>query len=220
MSPKAVTLQTPDFSRKSSQKNSSSWTMVSSKSTPATKEKELSEELHKLSILETDRFSPLNIKFNRLLRADQVAIQGDGFEYGQFVAREAQIDEEYWAAAWWLSAEAHWEDQENDRYVENYKRKFAEQEFNSLKSRCKAQLDDQCNCIVMANKEDQTMKCNVPKSVVGTLDLSYGYLSHGQFFPGERIKDPLFWLCQQKTCCNFPFPLQKSIQIKEPFSAL
>ncbi|XP_073150773.1 GCN5-related N-acetyltransferase 6, chloroplastic [Henckelia pumila] len=199
----AIALQSPDFSRKSShgrrvhQTISSSWTMVSSKSTPATKEKEISEDLRKCN--------PLSIKFDRLQRSDQAANRGgDGFEYGRFVAREAQIDEEYWAAAW-LRAEAHWEDQENDRYAESYRRKFAEQEFNSLKTRCKAQLEEKCNCIVMANEEDRTMKHNVLKSVVGTLDLSYGYLSHGQSFPGERIKAPLFGFVNRKLSSKFGY---------------
>lgn len=117
--------------------------------------------------------------------------------------------------------------------------------------------------LCQANKEDRTMKCNVLKSVVGTLDLSYGYLSHGQFFPGVLLysetvptwKNRSFspfenWshflnrnglkllflalstkshplnlvtlqtyalLSQrvvrvlQQTCCNLPFPLQKSM---------
>ncbi|XP_075491831.1 GCN5-related N-acetyltransferase 6, chloroplastic isoform X3 [Primulina tabacum] len=227
----AVALQSPDFSRNSSHgirvhhTISSSWAMVSSKSTPATKEKELSGDLRKLSTPETDKFSPLNIKLDRLQRADQ----GDGLEYGQFVAREAQIDEEYWAAAW-LRADAHWENQENDRYAESYKKQFAEQEFNSLKTRCKAQLEEKCNCIVMANKEDRTVKHNVLKSVVGTVDLSYGYLSHGQSFPGVLLysnteNHPVNMVISQtyvlqsqhvvrvlqETCCNLPFPLQKSM---------
>ncbi|XP_075491830.1 GCN5-related N-acetyltransferase 6, chloroplastic isoform X2 [Primulina tabacum] len=202
----AVALQSPDFSRNSSHgirvhhTISSSWAMVSSKSTPATKEKELSGDLRKLSTPETDKFSPLNIKLDRLQRADQ----GDGLEYGQFVAREAQIDEEYWAAAW-LRADAHWENQENDRYAESYKKQFAEQEFNSLKTRCKAQLEEKCNCIVMANKEDRTVKHNVLKSVVGTVDLSYGYLSHGQSFPGERIKAPLFGFVDRKPSSKYGY---------------
>ncbi|KZV43526.1 hypothetical protein F511_27350 [Dorcoceras hygrometricum] len=201
----AIALQSPDFSRKSShgvrdhRKNSSSWTMVSSKSTPATKEKKLSEELHKLSIPETDRFRPLSIKFDRLQRADQVAIQRDG----PFVAREAQTDEEYWAAAC-LRAEAHWEDKENDRYAESYIRKFAEQEFNSLKTRCKARLEDKCNCIVMSN-EDQITKHNAVNGVVGTLDLSYGYLSRRQSFPGERIKAPLFGFADRRPSSKFGY---------------
>lgn len=84
-----------------------------------------------------------------------------------------------------------------------------------------------------ANKEDRTMKCNVLKSVVGTLDLSYGYLSHGQFFPGvllnsdtvrtwknhsfsppenwsyffeqERTKAPLFGFVNKKPSTKFAY---------------
>ncbi|KAJ0751613.1 putative transcription regulator GNAT family [Helianthus annuus] len=37
-------------------------------------------------------------------------------DFGQFVAREAVLDEEYWTAAW-LRAETHWENRTDDRYV-------------------------------------------------------------------------------------------------------
>ncbi|GFP79476.1 hypothetical protein PHJA_000091100 [Phtheirospermum japonicum] len=71
-----IALQTPGFSRKPDYRISSSPCWVSSKFIPPRKEK----ELHKLSIIGTDEFSPPNI----------------GLEFEQFVAREAQLDEEYW----------------------------------------------------------------------------------------------------------------------------
>ncbi|KAI3447212.1 hypothetical protein Pfo_003877 [Paulownia fortunei] len=208
-----IALQRPDFSRTWSygirgyhnlQRISSSWTMVSSKSTPARKEKEFSGELQKLSIPEGGKFSPSNIKFDRLQRSDQVAIQGETAEFGQFVAREAQLDEEYWTAAW-LRAESHWEDQEHDRYAENYKRKFAEQEFNAMKKRYNAQLGEKCKCVVMVKKEDRKVKRTILKSVVGTLDLSIRYLSHGETFPGERVKHPLFCLIDRKASSRYGY---------------
>ncbi|PON55591.1 FkbH domain containing protein, partial [Trema orientale] len=79
-------------------------------------------------------------------------------------------------------------------YVDNHKRKFAEQEFNAIKKRSKWQhgQNQKCTCIV-TKKETKNVKRTVLKSVVGTLDLSIRYLLHGETFPGvERVKAPLF----------------------------
>ncbi|XP_074280761.1 GCN5-related N-acetyltransferase 6, chloroplastic-like isoform X2 [Silene latifolia] len=67
--------------------------------------------------------------------------------FGDYVARKAQLDEEYWTAAW-LRAESHWEDRPNDRYVESYKRQFAEQEFNALKRKSQGHNGQKSACIV------------------------------------------------------------------------
>ncbi|KAL7193998.1 hypothetical protein ACSBR2_025607 [Camellia fascicularis] len=149
------------------------------------KKEEFSVENQKLSIPQS-KTSPLNLHFNRLQPFDQEIIQEDRIEFGQFVARETLLDEEFWTAAW-LRAESHWEDKTNERYVDNYKRKFAEQEFTALKRRC-----NKCTCIVTVKKEDKNVKCTILKSVVGTLDLSIRYLLPGETFPGERVKAPLF----------------------------
>ncbi|MFX6534595.1 hypothetical protein ABTG41_10060, partial [Acinetobacter baumannii] len=130
----------------------------------------MSEKVRKLTIPEIDKSSPSTIKFDRLQRTDESASEVDKVEFGQFVARVAQVDEEYWTAAW-LRAESLWEGRENDRYADNYKRKFADQEFNSLKKRCNAQLGEKCTCIVTVKKEDKSVKRTILKSVVGTLDL-------------------------------------------------
>lgn len=44
----------------------------------------------------------------------------------------------------------------------------------------------------MVRKEDKHVKRTVLKGVVGTLDLSVRCLLHGETFPGERVKAPLF----------------------------
>ncbi|KAI7981888.1 putative N-acetyltransferase san [Camellia lanceoleosa] len=147
------------------------------------KKEEFSVENQKLSIPQS-KTSPLNLNFNRLQPFDQEIIQEERIGFGQFVAREALLDEEFW--------KSHWEDKTNERYVDNYKRKFAEQEFTTLKRRCRKQQKHTCTCIVTVKKEDKNVKCTILKSVVGTLDLSIRYLLPGETFPGERVKAPLF----------------------------
>ncbi|KAL9224212.1 hypothetical protein vseg_000273 [Gypsophila vaccaria] len=108
--------------------------------------------------------------------------------FGDFVAREALLDEEYWTAAW-LRAESHWEDRAHDRFVDSYKRQFAEQEFNALKRKCKGYNGYKTSCIVAVMKEDKNVKRSVIKSVVGTLDLSIRNLLLGESFPGEKVSN-------------------------------
>ncbi|KAF8034027.1 hypothetical protein BT93_C0338 [Corymbia citriodora subsp. variegata] len=135
--------------------------------------------------------SPSNLQFNRQQQLDWELSRENVYKFGQFVAREALLDEEYWTAAW-LRAESHWEDRANDRYADNYKRKFAEQEFNAIKRRCRGQNGQKCMCIVAVKKEHGNGKQMILKSIVGTLDLSIQYLLHGETFPGERVRVPLF----------------------------
>nr|GMD01734.1 uncharacterized protein LOC109147692 isoform X1 [Ipomoea batatas] len=126
-------------------------------------------------------------------------IQDRRLEFGQFVAREAVLDEEYWTAAW-LRAESHWEEQEQDRYVDTYKRKYAEQEYNGLKRRCKAQFGQKCTCVVVtANKKEGDVRCPPMKNMVGTLDLVIGQLLPGETFLGEMVKAPGFCNIDSKT---------------------
>ncbi|KAL0288285.1 UNVERIFIED_CONTAM: hypothetical protein Scaly_2735600 [Sesamum calycinum] len=207
-----IALQRPHFSRtlshgiqvhRSLPKISSSWTMLRSQSAPARKEI--------LPTPELDKLSPSNIKFDRLQQAGETAIQGHAVELGQFVAREAQTDEEYWTAAW-LRAESHGEDWENDRYAENCKRIFAEQEFSSMKRRYNTHLGEKCKCIVMVNdtslsvrEEDGNVQPSVLESVVGTLDLSVRYFSHWETFPGEQVKSPLFCFINSKASSRYGY---------------
>ncbi|CAI8589758.1 unnamed protein product [Vicia faba] len=129
------------------------------------------------------------LRFDRLQPSDYELVRERRFEFGQFVARDAVLDEEYWTAAW-LRAESHWENRTYERYVDIYKRKFAEQEFNAVKRRCKVQNGDSCACIIAVRKEQKNVKRSIIKSVVGTLDLNIRYLLQGETFPGERVKTP------------------------------
>lgn len=171
---------------------SASWTMtMDSKPSQIRKNDELSLELSIPAVPKFEILRPSNLRFDRLQPSDQEFDQRGKMEFGQFVAREAVLDEEYWTAAW-LRAETQWEDRTNERYVDSFKRKFAEEEFNALKRRCKAQHVQKCACIVTVKKEEKNVKRTVLKSVVGTLDLSIRYLLHGETFPGERVKATLF----------------------------
>ncbi|MED6156110.1 hypothetical protein PIB30_011571 [Stylosanthes scabra] len=138
---------------------------------------------------ETLRFCDLH--FDRLQPSHQELDQHSRFEFGQFVARQALLDEEYWTAAW-LRAESYWENRAYERYTDHYKRKFADQEFNAIKRRCKVQNGESCTCIITVKKEQKNVKRSIIKSVVGTLDLNIRYLLQGETFPGERPKAPPF----------------------------
>ncbi|RAL38972.1 unnamed protein product [Cuscuta campestris] len=106
--------------------------------------------------------------------------------FGRFVAREAMLDEEYWAASW-LRAEAHWESLSFTRHVDAYKRNYAEQEFYALRQRCSVQdgRSLKCFCFVTVKKEEKNVRRTVLNSVVGTLDLSIRQYVQGETYPGE-----------------------------------
>ncbi|XP_052199727.1 uncharacterized protein LOC127806458 [Diospyros lotus] len=191
-------ISTPGFSRISSYGATSYGriqafcTMTMNSNSPQIQRKEEVQVQHlKTAIPQLETAGATNLHFNRLQPLDQQLVQEERIEFGQFTAREALLDEEYWTAAW-LRAESHWEDQPNQRYKDNYKRKFTEQEFNALKRRCRKQDKHKCTCIVVVKKEDRSVKRTVLKSVVGTLDLSIRYLLPRETFPGERVKAPLF----------------------------
>ncbi|KAJ6698989.1 ACYL-COA N-ACYLTRANSFERASES (NAT) SUPERFAMILY PROTEIN [Salix purpurea] len=193
----------------------SSWTMAMnsySGSFETRKKEELSIQVPATSIYSSDtqRLADADLRFDRLQVPEKELMHERKVEFGQFVAREAVIDEEYWTAAW-LRAESHWEGI-NDRYVDNHKRKFAEQEFHAIKRRRTSLHGQKCRCIIMVRKEDKHVKRTVLKGVVGTLDLSVRCLMHEETFPGERVKAPLFCsiqgigpnrygLCCQLVCC-------------------
>lgn len=187
-------------------KITSSWTMSMDSKFSSTvnsnsdiKNKKMKEELSvKLSspivpkVVE-EGLSSNGLRFDRLQPSEQELIRENIFEFGQFVAREAVLDEEFWTAAW-LRAESHWENRTYERYIDIYKRKFADQEFNAVKKRCKVQNGDSCACIIAVRKEQKNVKRSIIKSVVGTLDLNIRYLLQGETFPGERVKTPF--------CCS------------------
>lgn len=157
--------------------------MINSRSSDATKKDELS-----VKIPQVDQLRPEGLRFDRLQPPEP---EQDRLDFGKFVAREAILDEEYWTAAW-LRAESHWEDRDNERYVDNFKRKFADQEFNAIKRRCNGLQSQKCSCIVAVKKEEKHIKRSVIKSVVGTLDLNIRFFLQGETFPGEKVKSQLF----------------------------
>ncbi|XVF35130.1 hypothetical protein REPUB_Repub18cG0118300 [Reevesia pubescens] len=161
---------------------------MDSRSTQRVKKEELSIQLQtSSSIPQLENSTPSDLRFDRLQPSDQEVNQDKKLEFGKFVAREAILDEEFWTAAW-LRAETHWEDRPGERYVDSFKRKFAEQEFNAIKRRCSGQNGLTYACVVTVKKEDRNVKRTVLKSVVGTLDVSIRHLLHGESFPGEREK--------------------------------
>ncbi|XVE70708.1 hypothetical protein DITRI_Ditri10aG0092400 [Diplodiscus trichospermus] len=157
------------------------------KSVERVKKEELSVQLQTSSIPQLENSRQSNLRFDRLQPSDQELNQDKILEFGKFVAREAVLDEEFWTAAW-LRAESYWEDRPGERYVDNFKRKFAEQEFNAIKGHYKGQHGQTYTCVVTVKKEERNVKRTVLKSVVGTLDFSIRHLLHGESFPGEREK--------------------------------
>ncbi|KAD6455104.1 hypothetical protein E3N88_09810 [Mikania micrantha] len=127
----------------------------------------------------------------------QLLVQNKKHEFGQFVTREAILDEEYWAAAW-LRAETHWENRAEDRFADSYKKKFTEQEFNALKRQSEIKLGQKSACIVTVKKGHRHEKHAVLKSVVGTLDVSIRPFLHGETFPGEKIKAHILHTMERK----------------------
>ncbi|KAL4284483.1 hypothetical protein GQ457_16G002450 [Hibiscus cannabinus] len=160
---------------------------MDSKSFERVKKEEPSIQLQTSPIPQLENPRPSNLRFDRLQPSDQELDQDHRLEFGRFVAREAVLDEEFWTAAW-LRAETHWEDRPGERYVDNFKRQFAEQEFNAIKRRYSGQHGQTYTCVVTVRKEERNVKRTVLKSVVGTLDFSIRHLLHGESFPGEREK--------------------------------
>ncbi|KAE8664346.1 putative protein phosphatase 2C 66-like isoform X1 [Hibiscus syriacus] len=159
---------------------------MDSKSFEKVKKEEPSIQLQTSSIPQLENPRPSILRFDRLQPSDQELLQDHRLEFGRFVAREAVLDEEFWTAAW-LRAESHWEDRPGERYVDSFKRQFAEQEFNAIKRRYSGQHGRTYTCVTV-RKEERNVKRTVLKSVVGTLDFSFRHLLHGESFPGEREK--------------------------------
>ncbi|XP_010261899.1 PREDICTED: uncharacterized protein LOC104600567 isoform X2 [Nelumbo nucifera] len=142
-------------------------------------------EVHTPSATQLHTACSSGLRFDRLPSSNQECDRGQSqmMEFGEFVVREAFLDEEYWTAAW-LRAESHWEGRPIERYVDNYKRKYTEQEFNALKRRCSGQHAHECICLVAVKKEER----NVQRTVVGTLDLNIQEALQGEMHPGEPVK--------------------------------
>lgn len=167
---------------------------MNSESSYGIKKQDLSFKIQENHICKSET---TNLQFDRLQQPDQLFAQHKKHEFGQFVARRAVLDEEYWTAAW-LRAETHWEDKKDDRFADSYKRKFTEQEFNALKRQSETKHGQKSACIVTVKKENGNERNTVLKSVVGTLDVSIRPFLHGETFPGEKVKAPIFFNTERK----------------------
>ncbi|XWS17484.1 hypothetical protein CRYUN_Cryun33cG0071800 [Craigia yunnanensis] len=156
------------------------------KSIQTVKKEELSIQLQKPSIPQLENARPSNLRFDRLQPSDQESNEHKRLELDKFVAREAVLDEEFWTAAW-LRAESHWEDRPGERYVDNFKRKLAEQKFNAMKRRYKGQHGQTYTCVVTV-KEERNVKRTMLKSVVGTLDLAFSICCRESLFLGYGVE--------------------------------
>lgn len=57
---------------------------------------ELSVQISTPAIPKVETLSSNSLQFDRLQPSDQELVRENQFEFGQFVAREAVLDEEYW----------------------------------------------------------------------------------------------------------------------------
>ncbi|XP_030944919.1 uncharacterized protein LOC115969420 isoform X2 [Quercus lobata] len=154
-----------------------SWTMTmdSKKSSSfgnCTSKKNKKEELSIIPHWESSSSSS-DFRFDRLQPSDQeLGTDQKRLEFGHYVARQALLDEEFWTAAW-LRAESHWENRANERYVDNFKRKFADQEFNAIKRRSRGQIGQKCTCIV-TERVRTPLFCSINR----TDQNKYGYIAN------------------------------------------
>ncbi|GAQ78597.1 hypothetical protein KFL_000150510 [Klebsormidium nitens] len=109
---------------------------------------------------------------------------GDLCEPGtSFEVREAASEEELLAAAW-MRADVYADGLPYTRFVDSYRKQFAEQEFGSLLKRTKAQTGRHLRCCCLVAVDPTALAASYPASdyVIGTLDVSLK-----QLMPGERI---------------------------------
>ncbi|KAJ9168041.1 hypothetical protein P3X46_019616 [Hevea brasiliensis] len=145
---------------------------MDSRSSQTRKKEGLSIQLPAPSISQIETSRLPDLRFDRLQIPEKDLVHEDKLEFGQFVAREAIIDEEFWTAAW-LRAESHWEDRTNDRYVDNHKRKFAEQEFHAIKKRRTGLHGQNCCCVVA-----ERVKVPIFRSFCRRGPSTYGYVAN------------------------------------------
>ncbi|CAI0627856.1 unnamed protein product [Linum tenue] len=168
-----------------------SWRMsMDSGSFQTKKREELSLHIHHPAAFDPKWDTPRqpDLRFDRLQIPEQDLKELNKLEFGQFVAREALIDEEYWTAAW-LRAESLWENRDKDS-TGSFLNWW--QEFHAIRRRLIGPYGQKSKCIITLRKQDEKVKRTVLKSVVGTLDLSIRSLLPGEIFPGEHGKAPHF----------------------------
>lgn len=164
-------------------------------------------------------FSPLSKESSLNLEKDgldSVGVLGLDFQrpyvmpFGNYVVREAVLDEEYWAAAW-LRAEIYSEGQPSFRYIDSHRKRFAEQEFTALKRRCFGKQGQcvKCICLVavasegLQNEDGMLSQHTLRDRVVGTLDVSIRQLLRGEKFPKEVVTASLFTVMEPERRCGY-----------------
>ncbi|XP_024390127.1 GCN5-related N-acetyltransferase 6, chloroplastic isoform X1 [Physcomitrium patens] len=112
--------------------------------------------------------------------------------YNHFDIHEARLEYELKDAAW-LRADAYSEQQPFTRYVDSFKKKFAEQEFAALKRRLSGQPGSYVCLVAVSNTlptdsiEVDWQDCEKDRQVLGTLDFSLHRPSPGESFGGHRL---------------------------------
>ncbi|KAF6163863.1 hypothetical protein GIB67_024718 [Kingdonia uniflora] len=143
------------------------------------------QNVHQSSCSKSNNFRMHGLTFDRLQPSDQEYCEAPKLGFGQFVARAAVLNEEYWVRSCFLRPFSH--QFFSCMHADSYKRKYAEQEYYALKRRCSSRERNslECVCIVTVKKEDKNVRRTVLNSIVGTLDLSIRQFLQGETFPGE-----------------------------------
>ncbi|KAH7287221.1 hypothetical protein KP509_32G044600 [Ceratopteris richardii] len=130
--------------------------------------------------------------------------------YGNYIVQEAVLDEEFWAAAW-LRAEIYAEGQTYFRYIDSYRKKFAEQEFSALKRRCSEKPGQSMKCICLLAVASEGIQDDIGMisqltlrdRVIGTLDVSVRQLVRGEAFSKEVVTASLFTFMEHERKCGY-----------------
>ncbi|RZC82369.1 hypothetical protein C5167_045156 [Papaver somniferum] len=103
---------------------------------------------------------------------------------GEYVVREAELEEEFKASAE-LKAEGLYEYRSLNDAVRSYeKEQNADLEFNVMMGRYARSYLEPFMCVIAVRKEGE----NMLQSVIGTLDLRVKYLLEGETYPEELVK--------------------------------
>ncbi|CAL1357483.1 unnamed protein product [Linum trigynum] len=123
---------------------------------------------------------------HRLQIPEQDLVDIDKMEFGEFVAREALIDEEYWMAGL-MRGLSHWEHRPEFKFAPSLQAEAANQgwrEFLAIRRQSIGPFGQQPKCIITLRKQVGMERRTIVESVVGTLDLSIRWLQPGEIFPG------------------------------------
>ncbi|RZC83761.1 hypothetical protein C5167_046550 [Papaver somniferum] len=103
---------------------------------------------------------------------------------GEYVVREAELEEEFKASAM-LKAEGLYEYRSHNPFVSSYiKKARADKEFDVIMKRYAMHYLEPFMCIIAVRKEGE----NMLQRVIGTLDLRVKYLLEGETCPEELVK--------------------------------